>query len=151
MISKIEDDTKNSQSNINKINDINDKEKESILKTRIIIKFELLNKEYNSNMTLSDLKKYINTKFNIKEYEYKLFLDENSMNDLSKDISIQSLLNKYNSNNIYIKTFKNILDENKELNNYEKLLSKKISVKEEEIKLLNTESEKLIEDLTNIK
>ncbi len=151
MISKIEDDTKNSQSNINKINDINDKEKESILKTRIMIKFELLNKEYNSNMTLSDLKKYINTKFNIKEYEYKLFLDENSINDLSKDISIQSLLNKYNSNNIYIKTFKNILDVNKELNNYEKLLSKKISVKEEEIKLLNTESEKLIEDLTNIK
>ena len=151
MISKIEDDTKNSQSNINKINDINDKEKESILKTRIMIKFELLNKEYNLNMTLSDLKKYINTKFNIKEYEYKLFLDENSINDLSKDISIQSLLNKYNSNNIYIKTFKNILDVNKELNNYEKLLSKKISVKEEEIKLLNTESEKLIEDLTNIK
>ncbi len=151
MISKIEDDTKNSQLNINKINDINDKEKESILKTRIMIKFELLNKEYNSNMTLSDLKKYINTKFNIKEYEYKLFLDENSINDLSKDISIQSLLNKYNSNNIYIKTFKNILDVNKELNNYEKLLSKKISVKEEEIKLLNTESEKLIEDLTNIK
>ena len=151
MISKIEDDTKNSQLNINKINDINDKEKESILKTRIMIKFELLNKEYNSNMTLSDLKKYINTKFNIKEYEYKLFLDENSINDLSKDISIQSLLNKYNSNNIYIKTFKNILDVNKELNNYEKLLSKKISIKEEEIKLLNTESEKLIEDLTNIK
>lgn len=151
MISKIEDDTKNSQLNINKINDINDKEKESILKTRIMIKFELLNKEYNSNMTLSDLKKYINTKFNIKEYEYKLFLDENSINDLSKDISIQSLLNKYNSNNIYIKTFKNILDVNKELNNYEKLLSKKISVKEEEIKLLNTEIEKLIEDLTNIK
>ena len=151
MISKIEDDTKNSQSNINKINDINDKEKESILKTRIMIKFELLNKEYNSNMTLSDLKKYINTKFNIKEYEYKLFLDENSINDLSKDISIQSLLNKYNSNNIYIKTFKNILDVNKELNNYEKLLSKKISVKEEEIKLLNTEIEKLTEDLTNIK
>ena len=30
MISKIEDDTKNSQSNINKINDINDKEKEYI-------------------------------------------------------------------------------------------------------------------------
>ena len=151
MISKIEDDTKNSQSNINKINDINDKEKESILKTRIMIKFELLNKEYNLNMTLSDLKKYINTKFNIKEYEYKLFLDENSINDLSKDISIQSLLNKYNSNNIYIKTFKNILDVNKELNNYEKLLSKKISVKEEEIKLLNTEIEKLTEDLTNIK
>ena len=151
MISKIEDDTKNSQLNINKINDINVKEKESILKTRIMIKFELLNKEYNSNMTLSDLKKYINTKFNIKEYEYKLFLDENSINDLSKDISIQSLLNKYNSNNIYIKTFKNILDVNKELNNYEKLLSKKISIKEEEIKLLNTESEKLIEDLTNIK
>ena len=116
-----------------------------------MIKFELLNKEYNSNMTLSDLKKYINTKFNIKEYEYKLFLDENSINDLSKDISIQSLLNKYNSNNIYIKTFKNILDVNKELNNYEKLLSKKISVKEEEIKLLNTEIEKLTEDLTNIK
>ena len=151
MISKIEDDTKNSQLNINKINDINDKEKESILKTRIMIKFELLNKEYNSNMTLSDLKKYINNKFNIKEYEYKLFLDENSMNDLSKDISIQSLLNKYNSNNIYIKTFKNILDVNKELNNYEKLLSKKISVKEEEIKLLNTEIEKLTEELTNIK
>ena len=151
MISKIEDDTKNSQLNINKINDINDKEKESVLKTRIMIKFELLNKEYNSNMTLSDLKKYINTKFNIKEYEYKLFLDENSINDLSKDISIQSLLNKYNSNNIYIKTFKNILDVNEELNNYEKLLSKKISVKEEEIKLLNTEIEKLTEDLTNIK
>ena len=140
------------QSNINIINDNNDKEKEKsfIMKTKIIIKYDFIKKESNKDMTLFDLKQYINTKFHIQEYEYELFIGEHNINCLSNDTSILNLLNKYNLNKIIIKAFKNIIDILNELKNYEKFLAKKISLKDDEIKKLKEEHEKINKDLINI-
>ena len=140
------------QSNINIINDNNDKEKEKsfIMKTKIIIKYDFIKKESNKDMNLFDLKQYINTKFHIQEYEYELFIGEHNINCLSNDTSILNLLNKYNLNKIIIKAFKNIIDILNELKNYEKFLAKKISLKDDEIKKLKEEHEKINKDLINI-
>ena len=147
MINKIEPESNNSQSNASTINEIIEKEKKYILKTKIIIKFDLFSEEFNYNSTLGDLKKHINTKFHIQENEYKLLIGESLISDISNDTLISSLLNKYKENSIVIKTYKNIIDVKKDLINYENILSKKISSKEEEIKLLVAENEKLKEDL----
>ena len=148
MINKIEPESNNSQSNASTINEIIiEKEKKYTLKTKIIIKFDLFSEEFNYNSTLGDLKKHINTKFHILENEYKLLIGESLISDISNDTLISSLLNKYKENSIIIKTYKNIIDVKKDLINYENILSKKISSKEEEIKLLVAENEKLKEDL----
>ena len=148
MINKIETDSNNSQSISSIDNEIAiEKEKKYTLKTKITIKFDLLNEEFNSNIALSDLKKHINTKFHIQENEYRLLIGESLISDISNDTLVSSLLYKYKENNIIIKTYKNIIDVKKDLINYENILSKKISSKEEEIKLLVAENEKLKDDL----
>lgn len=134
--------------NINKGH--NQKESNSIFKSKIIIKYDFAIKDSNSNMTLLDLKKEINKKFNIKEDEYELFIGEHSLKLLSNEIPIVSLLNKYKINNIKIQSFKTIIDSKRDIINYENILSKKISLKDDEIKMLNVEYEKIKEDLDNI-
>ena len=134
--------------NINKGH--NQKESNSIFKSKIIIKYDFAIKDSNSNMTLLDLKKEINKKFNIKEDEYELFIGEHSLKLLSNEIPIVSLLNKYKINNIKIQSYKTILDSKRDIINYENILSKKISLKDDEIKMLNVEYEKIKEDLDNI-
>jgi len=134
--------------NINK--DDNQKESNSIFKSKILIKYDFTVRDSNSNMTLLDLKKEINKKFNIKEDEYELFIGEHSLNLVSNEIPIVSLLNKYKTNNIKIQSYKTILDSKREINNYENILSKKILLKDDEIKMLNVEYEKIKEDLNNI-
>ena len=69
---------------------------------------------------------------------------------MSNEILILSLLNKYNTNKITIKTFKSIFDIKNQLNNYEKLLTKNISLKDNEINLLNIEYDNIKKDLQNI-
>ena len=76
-----------------------------------------------------------------------MLIGESLISDISNDTLVSSLLNKYKENNIIIKTYKNIIDVKKDLINYENILSKKISSKEEEIKLLVAENEKLKDDL----
>ena len=136
--------------NINKNKGHNQKESNSIFKSKIIIKYDFAIKDSNSNMTLLDLKKEINKKFNIKEDEYELFIGEHSLKLLSNEIPIVSLLNKYKINNIKIQSYKTILDSKRDIINYENILSKKISLKDDEIKMLNVEYEKIKEDLNNI-
>ena len=134
--------------NINK--DDNQKESNSIFKSKILIKYDFTVRDSNSNMTLLDLKKEINKKFNIKEDEYELFIGEHSLNLVSNEIPIVSLLNKYKTNNIKIQSYKTILDSKRDIINYENILSKKILLKDDEIKMLNVEYEKIKEDLNNI-
>ena len=136
--------------NINKNKGHNQKESNSIFKSKIIIKYDFAIKDSNSNMTLLDLKKEINKKFNIKEDEYELFIGEHSLKLLSNEIPIVSLLNKYKINNIKIQSYKTILDSKRDIINYENILTKKISLKDDEIKMLNVEYEKIKEDLNNI-
>ena len=137
--------------NINNINKgLNQKESNSIFKSKILIKYDFAIKDSNTNMTLLDLKKEINKKFNIKEDEYELFIGEHSLNLVSNEIPIVSLLNKYKINNIKIQSYKTILDSKRDIINYENILSKKISLKDDEIKMLNVEYEKIKEDLNNI-
>ena len=119
----------------------------SNLTTKIIVKFDFIKKESNLNMSLFDLKCYINTKLHMQEYEYELFIEEIPLNNFPNDTLIANILNKYNVNKIVIKAFKTIFDVQNILNNYEKYLINKISSKEDEIKMFKAEGEKIKEDL----
>ena len=132
------------------INGIIEQNESTLLKSKLIIIFDFIKKEQISNMTLLDLKKKINIKFNIHEYEYEILINEIPITNLSNEILIISLLNKYNTNKITIKTFKSIFDIKNQLNNYEKLLTKNISLKDNEINLLNIEYDNIKKDLQNI-
>ena len=132
------------------INGIIEQNESTLLKSKLIIIFDFIKKEQISNMTLLDLKKKINIKFNIHEYEYEILINEIPISNLSNEILILSLLNKYNTNKITIKTFKSIFDIKNQLNNYEKLLTKNISLKDNEINLLNIEYDNIKKDLQNI-
>ena len=132
------------------INGIIEQNESTLLKSKLIIIFDFIKKEQISNMTLLDLKKKINIKFNIHEYEYEILINEIPITNLSNEILILSLLNKYNTNKITIKTFKSIFDIKNQLNNYEKLLTKNISLKDNEINLLNIEYDNIKKDLQNI-
>ena len=140
----------NSFGNNNKINNGTLEKSNYVLKTKLIIDFDFINRESNINMKLIDLKNIINSKFNIQEYEYELFLDEKSINNFPNETLIVDLLNKYNATKIIIKSYKNILDVQNQINSYEKLLIKNISLKDDEIKLLNNEYENIKNDLNNL-
>ena len=119
----------------------------SSLTTKIIIKFDFNKKESNLNFTLFELKNYVSTKLHMQEYEYKLFIGENTINIFPNDTLISNILNKYNSKKITIKAFKTIIDVQNIFNNYEKYLTSKISLKEDEFKMLKAKNEQLKEDL----
>ena len=141
----------NSSLNKNIIKDNNEKPKNSSLfKSKILIEYDYIIKDLNANITISEIKKDISKRFNLKEDEYELFIGEHSLKLLSNEISIVSLLNKYKINNIKIQSYKTILDSKRDIINYENILTKKISLKDDEIKMLNVEYEKIKEDLNNI-
>lgn len=112
--------------------------------------YDLVISNQNRNMTLSEIKALIRKNYSLKENEYKLFIGNNSVNNLSNSTSIKDLLNLYKDNKIIIKTFKYIIDIQKEINDYERFLNNKILLKSEEIKLLNTEYENILKDLKSI-
>ena len=141
---------KQAQNNNNIIIDNSKEGNTQLFKSKFITIFDFNIKDINSQYTLFELKKYINKKFNIKEFEYDLLINENQINNLPDNTQILYLFKKYNTNKIIIKSFKNIFDIYKSLNDYENHLMKSISLKENEIELLKKEYENLKNDLENI-
>ena len=143
-------DIKHSSSNINEINDENDDDKNIMLEIKLDIIFEFILKEFGLNMTLLDLKNYINTNFHLNENEYALYIDKKNISNLPQETLISNIINKNNTNNINIKTFKTIFDVNKELDEYEKFLTNNISLKNDDINMLIKEYNDIKEELNNI-
>jgi hypothetical protein len=143
-------DIKQAQNNNNIIIDNSKEGNTQLFKSKFITIFDFNIKDINSQYTLFELKKYINKKFNIREFEYDLLINENQINNLPDNTQILYLFKKYNTNKIIIKSFKNIFDIYKSLNDYENHLMKNISLKENEIELLKKEYENLKNDLENI-
>ena len=145
------EDKNYSSENFNKINEPkNQNNNSNLLKTKLIISYDLVKKELNSNIVLSDLKKFINTNFNLNEIKYELYIGENSINNLPDDTSILNLINKYNLNKVTIRSFKNVFDVKNELNTYETFLTKNIALKNDEIDLIQKEYENIKKDLQNM-
>ena len=142
-------DIKSSSPNFNKNNNKNDNIT-CMINSKIITIFDFKKDEPNSKQTLLDLKEYIKTKFHFQDYEYELYIDEYSINHFPNDIQILYLLNEYNDNKFIIKSFKNIFDINNEINKYDTFLTNNISLKEDEINLLNEEYKNMLEDLRNV-
>ena len=143
-------DIKHSSSNINEINDENDDDKNNMLEIKLDIIFEFILKEFGLNMTLLDLKNYINTNFHLNENEYALYIDKKNISNLPQETLISNIINKNNTNNINIKTFKTIFDVNKELDEYEKFLTNNISLKNDDINMLIKEYNDIKEEFNNI-
>jgi nicotinic acid mononucleotide adenylyltransferase len=120
------------------------------IKAKIIFKYDQKIEISTPKFTLSDLKDEINKAYSIQENEYYLLIGENNITDLPNDTDINTLLAKYNEKKIVIKTFKNTIDIEKQLNDYENILSKQISIRNDEINLLKIEYEKIMQDLNNI-
>lgn len=120
------------------------------IKAKIIFKYDQKIEISTPKFTLSDLKDEINKAYSIQENEYYLLIGENNITDLPNDTDINTLLAKYNEKKIVIKTFKNTIDIEKQLNDYENILSKQLSIKNDEINLLKIEYEKIMQDLNDI-
>ena len=120
------------------------------IKAKIIFKYDQKIEISTPKFTLSDLKSEINKAYSVQENEYYLLIGENNITDLPNDTDINTLLAKYNEKKIVIKTFKNTIDIEKQLNDYENILSKQISIRNDEINLLKIEYEKIMQDLNNI-
>jgi len=127
---------------------INNNEKNNI-KVQLAFKFEI-KMNITEKMTISELKTEISKNYFLTEDEYEIFIGENSINNEPNNINVMKLFEKYKSNNISIKTYKNILDLKAQLNNYENFLSKNISLKTKDIDLLSKEYENLKNDLSNL-
>ena len=127
---------------------INNNEKNNI-KVQLAFKFEI-KINITEKMTISELKTEISKNYFLTEDEYEIFIGENSINNEPNNINVMKLFEKYKSNNINIKTYKNILDLKDQLNNYENFLSKNISLKSKDIDLLSKEYENLKNDLSNL-
>jgi hypothetical protein len=122
----------------------------SLIKTHIIFINEIKINGLSSDFSLLSLKTYINNKYSLQEYEYEVFIGENNINNYPDTTLILFLLNKYKENSITIKTFKNALDAQNQLNDYEQFLDQQISLKDEDIKSISLEVTKLMEDLNSI-
>ena len=127
---------------------MNKNEKNNI-KVQLAFKFEI-KMNITEKMTISELKTEISKNYFLTEDEYEIFIGENSINNEPNNINVMKLFEKYKSNNINIKTYKNILDLKDQLNNYENFLSKNISLKSKDIDLLSKEYENLKNNLSNI-
>lgn len=119
------------------------------IKVQLDFKFEIKMK-ITEKMTLSELKTEISKNYFLTEDEYEIFIGEKSINNEPNNINMMKLFEKYKSNNINIKTYKNILDLQNQLNNYDNFLTKNISLKIKDIDLLSKEYENLKNDLGNI-
>ena len=113
--------------------------------------YDLIIRNSNNNITLSDLRKEINKQYFLNENEYELLFGEKTLDkNISNDFSISDIINKYKDNKITIKTCKNIFDIQKQINNYEFFLENKIQKKKDEIKLLDIEYSDFIKGLNSI-
>ena len=131
------------QINIDKIENNNN------IKVQLAFNFEIKIK-ITEKMSLSELKTEISKNYFLTEDEYEIFIGEKSINNEPNNINMMKLFEKYKSNNINIKTYKNILDLQNQLNNYENFLTKNISLKTNDIDLLSKEYENLKKDLNNL-
>ena len=131
------------QINIDKIENNNN------IKVQLAFNFEIKIK-ITEKMTLSELKTEISKNYFLTEDEYEIFIGEKNINAEPNNLNVMKLFEKYKSNNINIKTYKNILDLQNQLNNYENFLTKNISLKINDIDLLSKEYENLKKDLNNL-
>ena len=131
------------QINIDKIENNNN------IKVQLAFNFEIKIK-ITEKMTLSELKTEISKNYFLTEDEYEIFIGEKNINAEPNNLNVMKLFEKYKSNNINIKTYKNILDLQNQLNNYENFLTKNISLKTNDIDLLSKEYENLKKDLNNL-
>ena len=104
----------------------------------------------SEKMTLSELKKKINKIYFLSDDEYQLFIGGNNINKEPNTTLVEKLIEKYNSKNINIKSHKYIFDLQNQLNSYDNFLTKKISLKTDEINFLTKEIANLKNDLNNI-
>ena len=109
-----------------------------------------INVKITEKMTLNELIVEINKNYFLSEDEYEILIGENVISNVSNNTLVLKLLEKYKSNNIKIKTFKNIFDLQNQLNSYDNFLSKNISLKTDDIKLLKEEYSSILNDLNNI-
>ena len=140
--------------NINSIsigndNNVNSKNNDK-LKVKLLFIYDLKLMIKDKKMNISDLKYQINKNYSIQDDEYDLFIGETCINDIPNDSSILNILNDHKANKIRIKSFRNIFDIQDQINEYENFLIRTISLKDEDITLLNNEHEKLLKDLNNI-
>ena len=130
-------------------NNVNIKNNEKLkLKFFFIYDLKLMIKD--KKMNISDLKYQINKSYSIQDDEYELFIDETCISDMSNDTPILNILNDHKVDKIKIKSFKNLFDIQDQVNEYENFLKRTISLKDEDMALLNNETEKLLQDLNNI-
>lgn len=140
--------------NINSIcigndNNVNNKNNDK-LKLKMLFIYDLNLVIKDKKMNISDLKYQINKNYSIQDDEYELFIGETCISNMPNDTPILNILNDHKVDKIRIKSFKNLFDIQDQVNEYENFLKRTISLKDEEMALLNNETEKLLQDLNSI-
>ena len=140
--------------NINSIgigndNNVNSKNTDK-LKLKLLFIYDLKLMLKDKKMNISDLKYQINKSYSIQNDEYELYIGETCINDMTNDTPILNILNEHKVNEIRIKSCRNIFDIQDQINEYENFLIRTISLKDEDIAMLNNEHEKLLQDLNII-
>ena len=133
----------------NKQNHNDKNENNNNIKVQLAYNFEVKIK-IKEKMTISELRTEISKNYFLTEDEYEILIGDNNINNEPNNMIVMKLFEKYKSNCINIKTYKNILDLKNQLNNYENFLTKNISLKTDEIDLLSKVYENLKNDLSNI-
>jgi hypothetical protein len=120
------------------------------LKLKLLFIYDLNLVIKDKKMNISDLKYQINKNYSIQDDEYELFIGETCISNMPNDTPILNILNDHKVDKIRIKSFKNLFDIQDQVNEYENFLKRTISLKDEEMALLNNETEKLLQDLNSI-
>ena len=120
------------------------------LKLKLLFIYDLNLVIKDKKMNISDLKYQINKSYSIQDDEYELFIGETCISNMPNDTPILNILNDHKVDKIRIKSFKNLFDIQDQVNEYENFLKRTISLKDEEMALLNNETEKLLQDLNSI-
>jgi hypothetical protein len=120
------------------------------LKLKMLFIYDLNLVIKDKKMNISDLKYQINKSYSIQDDEYELFIGETCISNMPNDTPILNILNDHKVDKIRIKSFKNLFDIQDQVNEYENFLKRTISLKDEEMALLNNETEKLLQDLNSI-
>ena len=141
----MESNTSQDSSQINLENNPNNKD----IKVQLAFNYDIKVK-ITEKMTLAELKTEISKNYLLSEDDYEIIIGQKSINNEPNNILVMKLFEKYNSNNVNIKTYKNIFDLQNQLNSYDNYLEKNISLKTDEIELLKKEYETLQNDLSNI-
>ena len=141
----MESNTSQDSSQINLENNPKNKD----IKVQLAFNYDIKVK-ITEKMTLAELKTEISKNYLLSEDDYEIIIGQKSINNEPNNILVMKLFEKYNSNNVNIKTYKNIFDLQNQLNSYDNYLEKNISLKTDEIELLKKEYETLQNDLSNI-